>query len=194
MERRSPRTPRESVYRPYIDLLADDSPSTVPETQYADIETFSFEDLGLSPIRETPDEAEPAARGRSKGKGKVRGGGRGKGKGKVPSSSSHTGAEEEEGEDETERRTIWSVWENAALAKAWIGVVEDPYVGANQYVDRMWHRISATYRNVKPSGAKPRTPEQCRKQWLRLRPKLSRFAALYQNNMRMVTSGMSRMM
>ena len=33
MQHRSPRTPRESVYLPYIDLLADDSPSTVPETQ-----------------------------------------------------------------------------------------------------------------------------------------------------------------
>ena len=66
MQHRSPRTPTESVYRPYIDLLADDSPSTVPETQYAGIETFSFEqlgqELGLSPIRETPDEAEPVAR------------------------------------------------------------------------------------------------------------------------------------
>ena len=85
MQHRSPRTPRESVYCPYIDLLADDSPSTVPETQYAGIETFSFEELGqelgLSPIRETPDEAEPAARGRGKGKGKAKGGGRGKGTG-----------------------------------------------------------------------------------------------------------------
>ena len=67
----------KSVYRRYIDLLSDDSPSTVLETQYADIETFSFEEmgaeLGLSPIRETPDEAEPAARGRIKGKGKARG-------------------------------------------------------------------------------------------------------------------------
>ncbi|XP_047965637.1 glutathione S-transferase T3-like [Salvia hispanica] len=155
MQHRSPRTPRESVYRPYIDLLADDSPSTVPETQYAGIETFSFEELGaelgLSPIQA-----------------------------------------EEEGEDEAEeRRTIWTVWENAALAKAWVGVVEDPYVGPNQYVDRLWHRISEAYRVCKLSGAKARTSEQCRKQWLRLRPKLSRFAAIYHNNMRMATSGMS---
>ena len=65
--------------------MSDDSPSTVPETQYAaGIETFSFEELGVSPIRETPDEAELAARGRGKGKGKARGGGRGKGKGKAP--------------------------------------------------------------------------------------------------------------
>ncbi|XP_047939270.1 glutathione S-transferase T3-like [Salvia hispanica] len=193
MQHRSPRTPRESVYRPYIDLLADDSPSTVPETQYAGIETFSFEELGaelgLSPIHETPDEAELAARGRSKDKGKTRGGGRGKGK--VSGSSSNTGAEEE-GEDEAEeRRTIWTVWENVALAKAWVDVVEDPYVGPNQYVDRLWLRISEAYRICKPSGAKPRTSEQCRKQWLRLRPKLGRFAALYQNNIRMATSGMS---
>ena len=154
-----------------MDLLADYSPSTVPETQYADIETFSFEELGaklgLSPIRETPDVAEPAARSRSKGKGKTRGGDRGggRGKGKVPSSSSNTGAEaKEEGEDEAEeRRTIWTVWENITLAKAWVGVGEDPYVGPNQYVDRLWHRINEAYRVCKPSGAKARTPEQCRK-------------------------------
>ena len=64
-------------------------------------------------------------------------------------------------------------------------------VGPNQYVDRLWLRISEAYPICKPSGTKPRTSEQCRKQWLRLRPKLSRFAALYQNNMRMVSSGMS---
>ena len=46
MQHKSPQTPRESVYRPYIDLFSDDSPSTVPETQYAGIETFSFEELG----------------------------------------------------------------------------------------------------------------------------------------------------
>ena len=107
MQHRSPRTPGESVYRPYIDLLADDSPSSVPETQYAGIETFSFEDLGLSPIRETPQEEAGPARGRRKSKATARSGGRGKGK--VPSSSSHTGAKEEEGEDETERMTIWTV-------------------------------------------------------------------------------------
>ncbi|XP_047978888.1 glutathione S-transferase T3-like [Salvia hispanica] len=171
MQHRSPRTHRESVYRSYIDLLADDSPSTVPETQYAGIETFLRSlgaELRLSPIREAPDEAELTARSRSKGKGKTRGGGRGKGK--VP---------------------IWIVWENFALAKAWVGVVEDPYVGPNQYVDRLWLRISEACRICKPCGAKPRTSEQCRKQWLRLRPKLSRFAALYQNNMRMTTNGMS---
>ena len=81
--------------------------------------------------------------------------------------------------------------ENAALVKSWVGVVEDPYVGANQYIDRLWHRISEVYLTLKPAGAKPRTPEQCRKQWDRLRPKLSRFAGLYQNNLRMATNGMS---
>ena len=83
------------------------------------------------------------------------------------------------------------MWENAALAKAWIGVVEDPYIGANQYIDRLWKRISETYLTHKPTGARPHTSKQCRKQWDRFRPKLSCFAALYQNNLRLATSGMS---
>ena len=53
------------------------------------------------------------------------------------------------------------------------------------------NRISEAYLTLKPAGAKPRTPEQCRKQWDRLRPKLSHFTGLYQNNQCMATSGMS---
>ena len=33
------------------------------------------------------------------------------------------------------KRTIWSIGECVALAKAWISVVEDPYIGANQHID-----------------------------------------------------------
>ena len=113
------------------------------------------------------------ARGRGKGKCK--------GKGKDPASSSRTGAEEDV--EERGSRTIWTVAENVALAKVWIGVLEDLYIGNNQHIDRMWFRISQGYLKWKPTEGKPHGPEQCRKQWERLRPKLSRFAGLYQDNL-----------
>ena len=83
---RAPQTPRDNVYRPYMDLLSSDSPQSTPmDTQFTGIDTFTFEELGLSPVRKTPSEAETAARGRGKGRGK------GKGKGKGPTSFSRTG-------------------------------------------------------------------------------------------------------
>ncbi|XP_042030015.1 uncharacterized protein LOC121776939 [Salvia splendens] len=48
----SPKLPGDNVYHPYMDLLSSDSPQSTPlETQFPDIETFSFEELGLSPVR-----------------------------------------------------------------------------------------------------------------------------------------------
>ena len=81
--------------------------------------------------------------------------------------------------------------ENVMLAKAWVGVVEDPYIGANQHIDKMWLFISQGYLKFKLPSGKPRSPEQCRKQWERLRGKISRYAGIYQNNLHQATSGMS---
>ncbi|XP_047979014.1 elastin-like [Salvia hispanica] len=44
------------------------TPPNMSETQYAGIETFSFEDVGLSPIRETPREAGLQGAGEKAGK------------------------------------------------------------------------------------------------------------------------------
>ncbi|XP_042044846.1 uncharacterized protein LOC121790795 [Salvia splendens] len=89
------------------------------------------------------------------------------------------------------KRTIWSSDECVALAKAWISVVEDPYVGANQHIDRIWWRISQSYIQFKPPTGKPHNSEQCRKQWDRLKMPLSRFVSIYTNNLRSATNGMS---
>ena len=160
-----------------MDLLSSDSPQSTPlRTQFTSIEgidTFSFEELGLSLVRETPTEAEKTTGGKGKGR----------------AYSSRTEAEEDE--EETGRRTVWSVAENVVLAKAWVGVIKDPYVGNNQHIDRMWFRISQGYLKRKPADGKPHGPEQYRKQWERLRPKLSLFTGLYQNNLRQATSSMT---
>ena len=89
------------------------------------------------------------------------------------------------------KRTFWKVEECVALAKAWISVVEDPYVSTNQVIDRMWYRISQSYLKWKQANEKAHDAEQCRKQWERLRKQLSRFAGLYQKNLRLATSGMT---
>ena len=70
--------------------------------------------------------------------GRTRKQGRGKCKGKGTTLSSRAGNERgagAEGEEAGKRkRTIWSIGECVALAKAWVGVVEDPYIGANQHI------------------------------------------------------------
>ena len=106
-----------------------------------------MEELGLYPIRETPTVVPPAG-----GRSKKKDAGRGRGRGKGPTSSSRVrvGAEEEEDVEETGKRTVWSVAENVALMKAWVVVVKDPYIGVNQYIDKMWLRISQGYLRFKP--------------------------------------------
>ena len=91
--------------------------------------------------------------------------GKGKGKGKGTTSSSRAGNEGEAGAEGWEeaggrKRTIWSIGECVALAKAWISVVEDPYIGANQHIDRMWWRISQNYIEFKPPSGKRHDGEQ----------------------------------
>ena len=71
------------------------------------------------------------------------------------------GRGEEEGSGR--KMTVWSVQECVALAKAWISVVEDPYVSANQYIERIWWRINQIYLEWKPTGGKPHDAQQCRK-------------------------------
>ncbi|XP_042041183.1 phenolic glucoside malonyltransferase 1-like [Salvia splendens] len=73
-------------------LSTDTLSSFVPENQFTGVDTFSFEELGLSPVRETPDDVGTTTRGRGKGQGKAMG------------SSSRTVAEEED-DEETGKRT-----------------------------------------------------------------------------------------
>ncbi|XP_042032010.1 uncharacterized protein LOC121778681 [Salvia splendens] len=174
-----------------MDLLAPDNPPSTPlETQFTSMETFSLEELGLSLIRDSPTDA-PTATGR---RGRRSGRGRGRGRGitsPVPMYGGEAGAAEVGEWSIGKKRIVWSKEECIALAKAWISVVEDPYVGANQHIDRMWWRINQSFLQFKPPGGKPHNGEQCRKQWERLRRQLSRFADIYTNSLRSTTSVMS---
>ena len=135
-----PQPHGDNAYRPYMDLLSNDSPirtllktRTALETQFPDSELFSFDDLGISP-RNTPATqlAAPPVRTRRPMKSKAT----------TSRAATDSGAEEVGGR---RKRTIWKIEECVALAKAWISVVDDPYVSANQVIDRMWYRISQSY-------------------------------------------------
>ena len=125
-----------------MDLLCSDSlvrtsleTRTALETQFPDSELFSFDDLGISP-RTSPatQPAAPPARTRKEGKSKAT----------ISHAATDSGTGVEEGGGR-KKRTVWSIQECIALAKAWISVVEDPYVSSNQVIDRMWYRISQSY-------------------------------------------------
>ena len=92
---------------------------------------FSFDDLGISP-RTSPatQPAAPPARTRREGKSKA-----------ISSRAATDGGVGKE-EGSRKKRTVWNIQECIALAKAWISVVEDPYVSSNQVIDRMRYRIS----------------------------------------------------
>ena len=150
-----PQPHEDNVYRPYMDLLASDSPQRTPlETQFAGIEMFSFEELGIA-LRTEPAMQPAAPRVRTRRPGKS----------KATSSRAATDGGAGKEEDGRRKRTVWSIPEYVALAKAWISVVEDPYVSANQHINRMWWRISQSYLEWKPAGGKPHDAEQCLKQW-----------------------------
>ena len=104
---------------------------------------LSFDALGISPP-DTPatQPAAPPARTRRPGTSKAT----------TSRAATDSGAEEEVGG--RRKRTVWKVKECVALAKAWISVVEDPYVSANQVIDRMWYRISQSYLKWKPANGK----------------------------------------
>ena len=121
-----PQPHGDNVYRPYMDLLCSDSPvrtsletRTTLETQLPDSELFSFDDLGISP-RNSPatQPAAPPARTRRPMKSKAT----------TSRAATDSGAKEVGGR---RKRTVWKIEECVALAKAWISVVEDPYVSAN---------------------------------------------------------------
>ena len=159
-----------------MDLLYSDSPQrtsletrTALETQFPGVEMFSFEDLGIS-LRTSPatQPAAPPARTRREGMSTTT----------SSRATTDSGTGEEEGSGR--KRTVWSVQECVALAKAWISVVEDPYISVNQHIERMWWRISQNYLEWKSDDGKPHDADKCRKQWERLWRQLSRFAGLHQ--------------
>ena len=94
----------------------------------------------------------------------------------------------DEGEAGEGRRSVWSPEECVTVAKAWINVCEDLIRSNNQTINRMWARISESYKTFKPRGAKY---EEIRKQWEQLKAVVSRFANIYENNTRSMTNGMS---
>ena len=84
-----------------MDLFSAGSQSTLLETQFTGIETFSLEELGLSPMREPPTQDQPAVGGRVASAGKSKKKGKGKGIGESLRAR-YDGEEADEG-----RRTVW---------------------------------------------------------------------------------------
>ena len=87
-----------------MDLLSVSFQSTPLKTQFTGIDTFSLEELGLSPIREPPTHSQPAVEGwvASVGKSKK------KGKGKGRDTGESLRAADEGDEADEGKRTVWS--------------------------------------------------------------------------------------
>nr|XP_043609593.1 uncharacterized protein LOC122581429 [Erigeron canadensis] len=124
-------------------------------------------------------------------------------------SSSHFASqpkeEEEEEEEEVEEEAIpetqvpvkgkrecrnWGKDEEACLAKAWLNVFEDPYVGNAQTAGSFWGKVKFQMDSHlnRDSG---RTPEMCRSKWKDLKHKVSGFCGIYNVKKSKMLSGQS---
>nr|XP_043621372.1 glutathione S-transferase T3-like [Erigeron canadensis] len=80
--------------------------------------------------------------------------------------------------------------EEACLAKAWLNVYEDPYVGNAQTAGSFWKKVKFQLDSHlnRESG---RTPEMCRSKWKDLKHKVSGFCGIYNVKKSKMSSGQS---
>nr|XP_043630516.1 glutathione S-transferase T3-like [Erigeron canadensis] len=116
--------------------------------------------------------------------------------------------EEEEEEEEVEEEEVeaipetqvsvkgkrecrnWGKDEEACLAKAWLNVSEDPYIGNAQTTGSFWKKVKFQLDSHlnRESG---RTPEMCRSKWKDLKHKVSGFCGMYNVKKSKMLSGQS---
>ncbi|XP_047948845.1 glutathione S-transferase T3-like [Salvia hispanica] len=159
----------DAVYRPEMMTSTPDTygSTTIPVTD----PSFSTKEYEVEEMHPSPP--------KEKGKGKTKA----KGRAAEPSAPAPKGRKS---------RTHYMATETLALASFWVDIDEDLVVGNNERKIGFWTRIAQRYNQdgVKHDGAPTHKAPELRKNFERVMFHIGKFHGIYENNCRMMSSGM----